>query len=158
MTNLDNKYADGFPFSREGEDFKQGLSLMQKVLGDEEAAHIESLLDNLLFGDELGYVFSKTWGALYAREGLELKERALILMGTDLALGREGPLKDHMKVALHAGLTPKQIIEALFQTVFYIGAPALVLGLKAANEVLGPHMEEMLANETQKNSKKEESK
>ena len=33
MTDIDNKYADGFPFSREGEDFKQGLSLMREVLG-----------------------------------------------------------------------------------------------------------------------------
>lgn len=150
MSSSENKYGDGFPFSREGEDFKNGLNLMKQVLGEDDAAHIESLLDNSLFGEELGYIFSKTWGALYEREGLDLKQRALILMGTDLALGREGPLKDHMRVALHGGLSPKQIIEALFQTVFYIGAPALVLGLKAANEVLGPHMngtvEDSLAN------------
>jgi len=152
MTDMDNKYADGFPFSREGEDFKQGLSLMREVLGEESSEHIESLLDNPLFGDELGYVFSKTWGALYERDGLTVKERSLILMGTDLALGREGPLKDHMKVALHAGMKPKQIIEVLFQTVFYLGAPAMVLGLKVANEVLGPEIKEMLKQKEQQNS------
>ena len=154
MTDTDNKYADGFPFSREGEDFKNGLSLMQQVLGDEDASHIESLLDNPLFGDELGYVFSKTWGALYEREGLTLKERSLLLMGTDLALGREGPLKDHMKVALHAGMKPKQIIEVLFQTVFYLGAPAMVLGLRVANDVLGPEMKEILKQKEQQNNNK----
>ena len=154
MTDTDNKYADGFPFSREGEDFKHGLSLMREVLGEEASGHIESLLDNPLFGDEIGYVFSKTWGALYEREGLTVKERSLILMGTDLALGREGPLKDHMKVALHAGMTPKQIIEVLFQTVFYLGAPAMVLGLKVANEVLGPEIKEMLDQKAQQNNNK----
>ena len=133
--------ADGFPFSRDSQDFQQGVALMRKVLGAEDAAKVEGLIDNPLFGSELGYLFSKTWGALYARDNLPLRDRALLLMGTDLALGREGPLKDHMRVALHAGLSPAQIIEVLFQSMFYIGAPGMVLGLKVASEVLAPHME-----------------
>jgi alkylhydroperoxidase/carboxymuconolactone decarboxylase family protein YurZ/catechol 2,3-dioxygenase-like lactoylglutathione lyase family enzyme len=135
--------ADGFPFSRDSKDFKAGVALMRKVLGTEEAGHIESLIDNPLFGNEIGYLFSKTWGALYARDNLPLRDRALLLMGTDLALGREGPLKDHMRVALHAGVTPSQIVEVLFQSMFYIGAPGMVLGLKVASQVLAPHMEAM---------------
>ena len=135
--------ADGFPFSRDSKDFQAGLALMRKVLGIEEAGHIESLIDNPLFGNEIGYLFSKTWGALYARDNLPLRDRALLLMGTDLALGREGPLKDHMRVALHAGVTPSQIVEVLFQSMFYIGAPGMVLGLKVAGQVLAPHMEAM---------------
>ena len=90
--------ADGFPFSPESEDFKKGVALMRKVLGPDDAAQIEQLIGNPMFGSELGYLFSKTWGALYARENLPLRERAMLLMGTDLALGREGPLKDHMRV------------------------------------------------------------
>lgn len=82
--------ADGFPFSRDSKDFKQGLALMRKVLGPEEAAKIEALIGNPLFGNEIGYLFSKTWGALYARDNLPLRDRAMLLMGTDLALGREG--------------------------------------------------------------------
>ena len=135
--------ADGFPFSRDSKDYQQGLSLMRKVLGPQDAAKIEALIDNPLFGNEIGYLFSKTWGALYARDNLPLRDRALLLMGTDLALGREGPLKDHMRVALHAGVSPQQIVEALFQSMFYVGAPGLVLGLKVASEVLAPHMEAM---------------
>ncbi len=135
--------ADGFPFSRDSKDFQQGLALMRKVLGVEDAAKVEGLIDNPLFGNEIGYLFSKTWGALYARDNLPLRDRALLLMGSDLALGREGPLKDHMRVALHAGVSPQQIVEALFQSMFYVGAPGLVLGLKVASEVLAPHMEAM---------------
>ena len=135
--------ADGFPFSRDSQDFKQGLALMRKVLGADDAAKIEALIGNPLFGNEIGYLFSKTWGALYARDNLPLRDRAMLLMGSDLALGREGPLKDHMRVALHAGVSPQQIVEALFQSMFYVGAPGLVLGLKVASEVLAPHMEAM---------------
>ena len=126
--NLDA--ADGFPFSRDSNDFRQGLALMRQVLGGDDAARVEALIDNPLFGNEIGYLFSKTWGALYARDNLPLRDRAMLLMGTDLALGREGPLKDHMRVALHAGVSPQQIVEALFQSMFYVGAPGLVLGLK----------------------------
>ena len=139
--NLDA--ADGFPFSRDSNDFRQGLALMRQVLGGDDAARVEALIDNPLFGNEIGYLFSKTWGALYARDNLPLRDRAMLLMGTDLALGREGPLKDHMRVALHAGVSPQQIVEALFQSMFYVGAPGLVLGLKVASEVLAPHMEAM---------------
>ncbi len=139
--NLDA--ADGFPFSRDSNDFRQGLALMRQVLGSDDAARVEALIDNPLFGNEIGYLFSKTWGALYARDNLPLRDRAMLLMGTDLALGREGPLKDHMRVALHAGVSPQQIVEALFQSMFYVGAPGLVLGLKVASEVLAPHMEAM---------------
>uniref|UniRef100_UPI003564DF2E carboxymuconolactone decarboxylase family protein n=1 Tax=Immundisolibacter sp. TaxID=1934948 RepID=UPI003564DF2E len=128
---------------RDSKDFQQGLALMRKVLGVEDAAKVEGLIDNPLFGNEIGYLFSKTWGALYARDNLPLRDRALLLMGSDLALGREGPLKDHMRVALHAGVSPQQIVEALFQSMFYVGAPGLVLGLKVASEVLAPHMEAM---------------
>lgn len=135
--------ADGFPFSRDSKDYQQGLALMRKVLGPEDAAKIEALIDNPLFGNEIGYLFAKTWGALYARDNLPLRDRAMLLMGTDLALGREGPLKDHMRVALHAGVSPQQIVEALFQSMFYVGAPGLVLGLKVASEVLAPYLEAM---------------
>lgn len=135
--------SEGFRFSRDSGEFRQGLALMRRALGAEEAARIEALIDNPLFGDEIGYLFSKTWGALYGRDTLALRERALLLMGTDLALGREGPLKDHMRVALHAGVAPEQIVEALFQAMFYVGAPGLVLGLRVASEVLATHMERL---------------
>lgn len=38
--------ADGFPFSRDSKDFQQGVALMRKVLGAEDAAKVEGLIDN----------------------------------------------------------------------------------------------------------------
>ena len=38
--------ADGFPFSRDSQDFKQGLALMRKVLGADDAAGAHPVLDH----------------------------------------------------------------------------------------------------------------
>ena len=76
---------EGFPFSRDSKDYQQGLALMRKVLGDSDARQVEKLLDHPLFGDYIGWMFSKTWGALYARTELSIRERSLVLMGTDMA-------------------------------------------------------------------------
>ena len=139
--------ADGFAFSRDSEEFQQGLTLMQKVLGEQDASQIESILDHPLFGDTIGWAFSKSWGALYHRDQLTIRDRALILIGSDLALSREGPLRDHLRVALYAGMSPRQIVEVLFQAALYVGIPSMVFGLKVAMEVLEPYMREIANRE-----------
>lgn len=124
-------------FSRDSREFKDALMLMRQVLGPAECEKIAGMTGHPLFGDAIGYLVSSTWGAAFHRPGLPLRDRAMLMIGTDLALGREGPLKDHIRIALHAGVTRQEIVEALFQSIFYVGAPGFVLGLKVAGEVFG---------------------
>lgn len=137
-----NSANGGFEFNRDSKEFQQGLSLMQRALGAEDASHIEGILDHPLFGDSVGWAFSKSWGALYHRDQLSVRDRALILIGSDLALSREGPLRDHLRVALYSGMSPRQIVEVLFQAALYVGIPSMVFGLKVAMEVIEPYMKE----------------
>ncbi|MDI3261772.1 MAG: carboxymuconolactone decarboxylase family protein [Fulvimonas sp.] len=124
-------------FSRDSREFKDALALMGQVLGPAECEKIAGMTAHPLFGDAIGYLVSSTWGAAFHRPGLPLRDRAMLMIGTDLALGREGPLKDHIRIALHVGVTRQEIVEALFQSIFYVGAPGFVLGLKVAGEVFG---------------------
>lgn len=141
----DQDSGEGFPFSRDSKDYQQGIALMRKVLGDGDAGKVEGLLDHPLFGDYIGWMFSKTWGALYARTELSVRERSLVLMGTDMALGREGPLKDHIRGAMFGGLTDEQVMEALFQAGIYVGVPSLPMAMRVMGEVMAEREQKQTA-------------
>lgn len=127
---------DPFHIDSADPDYRTALEMMRRVLGADDASRIERLLQNGPLSEPIGWFFAKTWGALYEREDkLPLRERALVLIGTDLALGRADPLRDHLRVALHAGMTPEELVEAMFHAAFYVGVPALAMGMRVAGEV-----------------------
>lgn len=133
MTEAPN---DPFHFDAADPEYRRALELMREVLGPADSFRIERLLDTEPGKESIGWFFKQTWGNLYAREDkVPLRDRALVLIGTDLALGRAGPLRDHIKVALHAGVTPVQLVELMFQAAFYVGIPALGMGLQVAKDV-----------------------
>jgi alkylhydroperoxidase/carboxymuconolactone decarboxylase family protein YurZ/catechol 2,3-dioxygenase-like lactoylglutathione lyase family enzyme len=133
MTEAPN---DPFHFDAADPEYRRALELMREVLGPADSFRIERLLDTEPGKETIGWFFKQTWGNLYAREDkVPLRDRALVLIGTDLALGRAGPLRDHIKVALHAGVTPVQLVELMFQAAFYVGIPALGMGLQVAKDV-----------------------
>ena len=52
------------------------------------------------------------------------------------ALGTAGPqLRSHIKGALNAGCTPREVIEVILQMSVYAGFPAALNGVAAAREV-----------------------
>lgn len=116
--------------------YKQGLEMIRTVVGDEEFQEMKQFVESDSSGEELKWIVAKTWGMMYDRDFLDLKQRSLLILGSDLALGRRGPLEDHIKVALHAGLTVDQLREAFFQISFYAGVPAMVKGIKVLTEVI----------------------
>src|ERR1700682_2701909 len=112
--------------------------MVGKVLGSENASQVEQLLrEGRPLSEQMGWFFTRTWGALYAREDkLPLRDRAITLIGIDLALGRVEPLREHLKVALHAGVTRSELAEVMFQAAFYLGVPILPMSVRAASEIL----------------------
>lgn len=82
-------------------------------------------------------VIGHGWGAVYAREGLDLKTRLLITVGALAALGGQTrpQLKVNVASALKAGATPREVSEAIFQMQLYGGMPAMINALNAAIEV-----------------------
>ena len=64
---------------------------------------------------ELGRVTGEYyWGATWTRPGLDLPSRCLCTMTCLAALGREGPLRSHIRGALNIGFTQDQIIEVFW--------------------------------------------
>ncbi|HEY5362907.1 MAG TPA: carboxymuconolactone decarboxylase family protein [Aestuariivirga sp.] len=76
------------------------------------------------------------FGDVYARSGLDLKQREIATIAALVALGNALPqFKVHVAAGLHVGLTRGEILEIIFQMAVYAGFPAALNGLFAAQEV-----------------------
>ena len=75
------------------------------------------------------------WGSLWTRPGLDLPTRSLCTLSALAALGREGPLRSHVRAALHVGLIQEEIVEIFIHVTFYAGLPFTRGAIDIANEV-----------------------
>ena len=75
------------------------------------------------------------WGATWTRPGLYLPSRCICTMSCLAALGREGPLRSHIRGALDIGLTQDQVIEVFGHMTLYAGIPFARGAMDIANEI-----------------------
>jgi 4-carboxymuconolactone decarboxylase len=75
------------------------------------------------------------WGATWTRPGLDLPSRCLCTMACLAALGREGPLRSHIRAALHIGFTQEQVIEVFLHMTLYGGIAFARGAIDIANDV-----------------------
>jgi len=76
-------------------------------------------------------------GAVYARDGLDLRTRLLVTVGALAAMGGQTrpQLKVNIASALCAGATAREISEAIFQMHLYGGMPAAINAMNTMIEV-----------------------
>ena len=106
--------------------YQKGMEIRRTLHG--EASFNKS--NSVTYGDPLMTNFIKVattsvFGALWARPGLDLKTRALVVMISDACTGQEAELHIHMIFALKQGWTQEEISEVLLQLMGYIGAPKI---------------------------------
>jgi 4-carboxymuconolactone decarboxylase len=109
-----------------GEYFTQGIALMRDVLGDAPADAALARHEAALAAgtaDRVDYSVAAAWGFMMHRPQLSLRDRALVLLVNDVVQMRRDALRDHVRLALHAGLTRDEIDEVLFQLSQYCGFP-----------------------------------
>jgi len=83
------------------------------------------------------YIVGHQFGALLERPALDLKTRMLASIAALTALGHARPqLEFHLRAARNVGCTDAEIVEAIYQTLPYVGVPAVVNALGAAKGVL----------------------
>src|SRR5438093_963466 len=65
------------------------------------------------------------WGEIWARSGLDVRARRILVIGTLLALGRVDELRMHVRSAIgQNGLSVDEVKEILLQQAVYCGVPA----------------------------------
>ncbi|KRC66140.1 4-carboxymuconolactone decarboxylase [Aeromicrobium sp. Root236] len=114
--------------------FEQGKAVLDAVDGAAGANVIESLGD---ISPELAHqVVAWGFGEIYARPGLEPRDRQLVTLGMLTALGGcEPQLEVHVNAALNVGLTPQQIVEAFLHSAVYCGFPRALNATFTAKKV-----------------------
>ncbi|KGR81571.1 carboxymuconolactone decarboxylase family protein [Lysinibacillus odysseyi] len=116
--------------------FKKGLETMKDYVADDtlkKMVESDALAD--IAPDLRKMIIEFAYGDIYSREGLGKKKRALVVITAVVTQGAAPQTKTHITRGLHAGLTPKEIVEALLQLVPYIGFPRVQNALTIAQEI-----------------------
>lgn len=116
--------------------FEKGLETIKQYVTEEEAAKMignDALAD--IAPDLRKMIVEFAYGDVYSREGLDVKSRALVVITSVVTQGVAPQTKTHITRGLHAGLTPKEIVEALLQLVPYVGFPRVQNALTIAQQV-----------------------
>ncbi len=118
------------------ERFKKGMETMKEYVTEDalkKMVESDALAD--VAPDLRKMIIEFAYGDIYSREGLGKKKRALVVITAVVTQGAAPQTKTHITRGLHAGLTPKEIVEALLQLVPYIGFPRVQNALTIAQEV-----------------------
>ncbi|WP_125099367.1 carboxymuconolactone decarboxylase family protein [Leucobacter chromiireducens] len=114
--------------------FEHGAQVLEAIDGSAGTQVIDALGD---ISPELAHqVVAWGFGEIYARPGLEPRDRQLVTLGMLTALGGcEAQLDVHINASLNVGLTPQQITEALLHSAVYCGFPRALNATFAAKKV-----------------------
>ncbi|NYT26083.1 4-carboxymuconolactone decarboxylase [Alcaligenaceae bacterium] len=114
--------------------YEQGLKIRREVVGD---AYVDKALNDAdSFSLPMQELVTKyCWGDVWARSGLERRDRSLVNLGMIAALNRPDELQAHIRGAINNGVTKDEIREVLLQVAIYCGMPAGLGSFKAARQV-----------------------
>ena len=111
--------------------YEAGLEMRKTVLG---AAHVERSLGQVTeFSRPIQELVTEyCWGAVWTREGLELRTRSMLNLAMLAALNRGHELGVHVRGAIRNGVTVEEIQEVLMQVGIYVGVPAALEAFRIA--------------------------
>ena len=114
--------------------FEAGLAMRKDVLG---AEYVEA---NLAAADDFNRDFQELlteycWGACWADETLDRKQRSLLNLGMIAALNRMHEWELHFRGAIKNGITRNELKAILTQITIYAGMPTGVECFRIARKV-----------------------
>ncbi|MDW4528623.1 carboxymuconolactone decarboxylase family protein [Rossellomorea marisflavi] len=126
--------------------YEAGLEkLMEYTLsGNKDVpSHLKISEDLESIASDVGkYIIEFAYGDIYSRSGLTNQQRALITISSLVTQGTEPQLELHINTGLTAGLTEKEIVEAIIHLIPYTGFPRVLNALEVAKKVFTMRKEE----------------
>lgn len=114
--------------------YDKGREIRRAVLGADYVDRAAQTADE--FGEPLqDLVTEYCWGAVWGRDGLELKTRSMLNLAMIATLNRPHELRTHLRGALNNGVSRVEIREVFLQVAVYAGVPAAVDSFRIAREV-----------------------
>jgi 4-carboxymuconolactone decarboxylase len=128
------------------ERYQRGWKRLMEVDARGGERVIESLQD---IAPDLGrYVVEFTFGEIYQRPVLDLRQRQLVTIATLSTLGGAEPqLEVHVNAGLNVGLTALEIVEKMLHCIPYIGFPRVLNAVFVAKRVFDERGITALSNE-----------
>ncbi|MEH6851602.1 carboxymuconolactone decarboxylase family protein [Bacillus pseudomycoides] len=120
------------------ERYERGWQKLLEVDGEGGQRVIDSLKD---IAPDLGkYVVEFAFGDIYSRKELDLKQRQLVTIASLTTQGGcEPQLTVHINAALHVGLSPNEIVEAIMHCTPYTGFPRVLNAIFVAKQIFKEH-------------------
>ena len=114
-----------------------GREVVRSMLGEKHLEKLDAAENSAAFGSGMTELaLESAFGAIWTRPGLDRRYRSMVTIGVLVALHYPEELKNHIRAAMTNGFTPKEIEEAIMQTIPYAGFPAASQAMNAAREVL----------------------
>jgi len=121
--------------NRMSELYDKGLRIRREVLGNETVDRSLAAVNS--FNGPMNQLTTEwCWGEIWGRPGLDHKTRSIINLAMLTALNRPNELEEHVRGAIHNGVTASQIQEILLQTAIYCGVPAAIDSFTVATKTL----------------------
>lgn len=118
--------------------YQKGMdTIMEYVVPDEEnpTGHMDIGRGFKDIAPDLeDFVVEFAFGDIYAREGIDNKQKVLVTISSLVAQGMP-QIEMHIKSGLNAGLTPKEIVGVIVHQLPYVGFPKVLNALKACQKV-----------------------
>jgi 4-carboxymuconolactone decarboxylase len=116
--------------------YARGMQVRRAVLGD---AHVDRVTARIttLDTDFQRFITESAWGSVWSRQGLDRRERSLLVIALMAALGHEEELAMHLRATRNTGASPADVAETLLMVAVYAGVPAANTAFRIAKEVLG---------------------
>jgi 4-carboxymuconolactone decarboxylase len=114
-----------------------GMKIRRKVLGDR---HVDRAVDrtNALTAEFQDLITRYAWGEVWARPGLDVRTRRILVLGTLIALGRFEEFRMHARAAVNeGGFSEDDLKEIVLQQAIYCGVPAANTAFEILREALG---------------------
>lgn len=116
------------------EKFELGMALFRKI--DPQVADSFMDLVSDISPEFASYTVEFVLGEVLSREGLDLRTRELVAIGTLAAMGTVAPqLEMHIGGALRNGATKQEVVEVILQVAVYAGFATASNALRIAKKV-----------------------
>jgi 4-carboxymuconolactone decarboxylase len=112
-----------------------GRGIIRDLMGDDYIARRDKTR-NAFNGVIQDYADEVCFGRVWARDGIDRKQRSILNIAMLVALNRVPQLRTHIEGAINNGVTADELREILLHTAVYCGLPAAVEAFKVAEEVL----------------------
>jgi len=111
--------------------FERGMRVLKKM-GRAKLMLNQKALSEDMYDMSVGHLFGDVWG----RPGLSLRDRQLVTLAANIAMGRSTGNHSHYLSSLRLGITRRQIIEVMIQVGHYTGWPTLSNAVRQFTEIL----------------------